>query len=122
LEEDMKTEEYKRRLLAKEQELLTQLQRAGISAREPGDEPARDIGDESVYGERKEEQFREANVEWETLNQVRDALRRIESGQFGKCIVDGGPIEEKRLEAIPWTPYCINHGRQREAPRRTATL
>jgi RNA polymerase-binding transcription factor len=55
---------------------------------------------------------------------VRDALQRIEDGTFGKCIVDGGPIEEKRLEAIPWTPYCLKHERQNELsePLETPSL
>jgi DnaK suppressor protein len=115
-------DKYKRQLLAKEQELLTSLQRAGISAREPGDEPARDVGDQSVFGERKEEQFREASADWELLNEVREALTRIKTGEFGKCAVDGAPIEEKRLDAIPWTSYCLKHEEQRERPLRRATL
>ena len=43
------------------------------------------------------------------LNQVRDALARIENGTYGHCLADGGPIDTKRLEAIPWTPYCLKH-------------
>ena len=55
------------------------------------------------------------------LRQVRGALQRIEQGTFGRCTVDGGPIEEKRLEAVPWTPYCLKHQQQLEAEQRTRT-
>ena len=105
----MRTEEYKKRLLAEEHELLTRSKRAGEIAREPGEESAGDIGDKSVDNEVKEDQFKEADSDWKVLSQVRDALTRIENGTFGQCLVDGGPIEEKRLEAIPWTPYCAKH-------------
>jgi RNA polymerase-binding transcription factor DksA len=31
-----------------------------------------------------------------------EALRRIERGTYGICEISGEPIEEKRLQAIPW--------------------
>jgi len=105
----LKTEQYKKRLLAEEHELLTRSKRAGEIAREPGEELAGDVGDKSVDNEGKEEQFKEADSNWKVLSQVRDALKRIENGTFGQCLVDGGPIEVKRLKAIPWTPYCAKH-------------
>jgi DnaK suppressor protein len=120
----MKTEHFKQRLLAEEQELLTRIKRAETSAREGVFDSPHDLGDESVNDELTEEQLKEADTYWEELKQVRDALQRIEDGTFGKCIVDGGPIEEKRLEAIPWTPYCLKHERQNEVsePPETPSL
>ena len=35
------------------------------------------------------------------------ALRRIDEGTFGQCLNCGGEIGSKRLEALPWTSYCI---------------
>jgi DnaK suppressor protein len=43
------------------------------------------------------------------LVQIEVALSRIDAGTFGICEVCGGPIAEGRLEARPWTPYCIRH-------------
>jgi DnaK suppressor protein len=57
-----------------------------------------------------------------TLQQVREAIQRIEDGTYGRCGVDGGPIEEKRLDAVPWTPYCARHAQERETGRRVPTL
>jgi DnaK suppressor protein len=120
----MKLSLYKRRLLAKEQELLTRMKEAGVSAREAGGEPVHDLGDESVMDELKEVHFMEADSDWLVLRQVREALERIENGTFGKCLVDNEPIEEKRLKAIPWTPYCLKHQQLMEKSRlvRTPTL
>jgi DnaK suppressor protein len=118
------TDHYKRRLLAQEQELSTRVKQAGASARESGAVPVGDAVDASVDNEQKEEQLRDADADWTVLNQVRDALGRIDNGTFGQCVVDGGPIDEKRLEAIPWTPYCLKHQQEVEAsrPPRPATL
>ncbi|KNH13140.1 molecular chaperone DnaK [Arthrobacter sp. ZBG10] len=43
------------------------------------------------------------------LAQVDAALARIADGTYGSCLECGGPIAEGRLEARPWTPYCISH-------------
>lgn len=45
------------------------------------------------------------------LKQVEAALARIDSGDYGTCEVDGKPIPEERLEAVPWTTLCIEHAR-----------
>jgi len=120
----MNQDQYKRRLLEKEQALLVQLTRAGKRARSPSDGPVHDAGDESVEDERKDEQFREADADWRILGHVREALQRIEEGTFGTCVVDGEAIEENRLEAIPWTPYCLRHQQEREKTKalRMSTL
>lgn len=36
-----------------------------------------------------------------------DLSRAVDT--YGICIVDGEPIDEGRLEAVPWTPYCRKH-------------
>jgi DnaK suppressor protein len=45
--------------------------------------------------------------EQEKLQEISDALKRIEDGVYGKCVVCGKPIEEKRLLAIPEAKMCI---------------
>jgi DnaK suppressor protein len=43
------------------------------------------------------------------LAEIEAALARIAGGSYGFCQICGGPIAEGRLEARPWTPYCIGH-------------
>ena len=43
------------------------------------------------------------------LAQVEAALQRVADGTYGVCEVCGVPIAEGRLEARPWTPYCLEH-------------
>lgn len=43
------------------------------------------------------------------LAQVDAALARIAAGTYGTCAACGEAIPEGRLEARPWTPFCIRH-------------
>jgi len=43
------------------------------------------------------------------LAQIDAALGRMEQGTYGICEVCGAEIPDGRLEARPWTPYCIQH-------------
>ncbi|MGO4235662.1 TraR/DksA family transcriptional regulator [Pseudarthrobacter sp. YAF2] len=43
------------------------------------------------------------------LDQVEAALARLANGTYGICAVCGEPIADGRLEARPWTPFCIRH-------------
>lgn len=115
---------YKQRLLVEEREVSARVQRAMVDTREPVDEGAHDVGDESATDELKEERLAEADADRTVLQEVRDALKRIDNGTFGTCVVDGGPIEEERLVAMPWTPYCLRHQKLRERtdPLRRPTL
>jgi DnaK suppressor protein len=117
-------EQYKQDLLERQQALSARLGRTVASARETIDEPAGDIGDASVADELKDEQFTGAETDSATLDLIRDALNRIEAGTYGACLIDGEPIEEKRLQAMPWAPYCIKHQEMLEAenPVRTSTI
>ena len=41
------------------------------------------------------------------LRNVEGALKRIRECTFGECVSCGKEINTKRLEAVPWTRYCI---------------
>jgi RNA polymerase-binding transcription factor DksA len=41
------------------------------------------------------------------------------SGTYGRCLVDGEPIELARLDAAPWAAYCRRHQEQLEAASRS---
>ena len=109
----MDFEKYRKKLLAKEKELLTDLERAGASGREEPEQGARDIVDESIVSERKESLFERVDRDRRLLIEVRDALRRINERTYGRCLDDGEMIDEARLDAVPWTSYCVKHQRSR---------
>ncbi|MFO0790222.1 MAG: TraR/DksA C4-type zinc finger protein [Pirellulales bacterium] len=41
------------------------------------------------------------------VNEAREALRRIDAGSYGTCESCGKAIAAARLEAIPYTRYCV---------------
>lgn len=43
------------------------------------------------------------------------ALQRLEEGTYGRCEVDGEPIDEERLRAKPAARYCTAHQQDVEA-------
>ena len=117
----MDTERYRRLLVKMERKLATRLEQPGGAARDSGDQSARDSGDESLRNEAQEQQLRDAETDWRVLNEVREALIRIEDGSYGLCLADGERIDPRRLDAIPWTAYCLKHQElleQAEPPHR----
>jgi DnaK suppressor protein len=116
----MDVEVYRQRLLDLERTLADRVAREGDRARAQVTDSPTDTGDASVADEAASEDFTEAELDTGVLQQVRDALRRIDDGTFGQCIVDGGPIETKRLDAVPWASYCLEHQEQLEARSRSA--
>lgn len=48
------------------------------------------------------------------LEAVEGALERIEAGSFGECERCHREISDERLEAIPYSPYCIQCAQQLE--------
>ncbi|QSZ28222.1 TraR/DksA C4-type zinc finger protein [Aceticella autotrophica] len=62
-----------------------------------------DIGSE-VYEKEKNQALKD-NAK-HILRQIEDALSKIGSEQYGICNHCGKEIENKRLEAIPYTPIC----------------
>ncbi len=50
----------------------------------------------------------------ETLDLIDDALKRVEDGTYGICLGTGEKIAKARLDAIPYTPYCVEHAAEVE--------
>ena len=118
--EAVNIDHYRRRLLELERELVERLGAEAETARDARDDQP-DVSDLAHVDELKEEYFALAETDSAILAQVRAALRRIEEGTYGRCVVDGEPIDEKRLEAVPWTPYCLKHQSELEGRVNTRT-
>jgi DnaK suppressor protein len=103
----MDIQHFKQRLLARERELVDDIARFENEARESRAAEVEDPIDQVVSSENKAASFQESTLAAQTLKQVRDALRRIDDGSYGICIDCDRPIEPARLEAVPWTPYCL---------------
>jgi DnaK suppressor protein len=120
----MNIQYYQQRLIDLDKTLAARLRQETDQGRGEFIDSAHDVGDASIADAMASTEFAEAGRAADVLQQVRDALRRVADGTFGTCVVDGGPIEEPRLEAVPWTPYCLKHAQEREtaAPPSMPTL
>ncbi|WP_165235394.1 TraR/DksA family transcriptional regulator [Aquisphaera insulae] len=49
------------------------------------------------------------------MSEIDDALERIEQGTFGRCENCHEEIPRERLEAVPYTRYCIRCARELQA-------
>ena len=38
---------------------------------------------------------------------IRNALARIEEGEYGNCVACGKKVQLARLDAVPWALHCI---------------
>jgi len=108
---------FRQRLLDVQKELTRRLGEEVETARSSGDDQF-DAGDLARVDEMKDQYFTLADSDSAILSQVRDALQRIDEGTYGRCGVDGEPIDPKRLESVPWTPYCMKHQLELEARER----
>lgn len=67
-----------------------------------------DVGDAALRAERQEVNHQIAAFESRELRQIEKALLLIKSGRYGKCEVCDKSIPIARLNALPFTPYCIS--------------
>ena len=66
-----------------------------------------DAIDEVQHAAERELAIRNLDRESQMLRNVRAALQRIADGTYGTCLRCEEEISPKRLNAVPWTPYCI---------------
>lgn len=76
---------------------------------------------ESRPGDTSDGYYQEFNLQLlerdeETLQQVLDALERVNNGSYGKCETCESMIAKERLRAVPHARLCIEC--QRQAERR----
>jgi DnaK suppressor protein len=97
------TEKYKAMLEAKRTELS-----AGLRNREDiAIEKTPDALDEVQLAGERELAIRNLDRDSNLLRNVRGALTRVADGSYGICLHCEEDIKPKRLDAVPWTKYCI---------------
>ena len=70
-------------------------------------ERSADVLEEADYKTARELAIAGLNHESTVRRNVASALLRIQDGSFGICLHCESEISRRRLEAVPWTPFCI---------------
>ncbi|HZT38452.1 MAG TPA: TraR/DksA C4-type zinc finger protein [Bryobacteraceae bacterium] len=84
-------------------------------------EKSPDALDEVQHAAERELAIRNLDRESNLLRNVRAALRRLDEGTFGVCLHCEEDISPKRLNAVPWTPFCIQCQEQADRNREQMT-
>ena len=94
-------------LRKKQNELLDAFQR-DKQASTNTDDGIQDLADKAASAYSKELNFSLSDGERNLLMQIDEAFRRLDNGTYGICTNCGATIGDKRLSAVPWTPFCID--------------
>lgn len=102
-----KLEYFRKRLLAKQEELLRLVSKSEHDGREADEEATQDIADKAANSYTKEFLFHQSDENRRLLQLVSEALGRVKNGSYGECVACHEEVQSKRLEAVPWARHCI---------------
>ncbi len=105
---------YRKTLLEQKEKIVRKLSQFYNESKEVETDIAQDVVDKAESSYTKEFLLSLSDAEREQLRLLDAALRRLETAEFGLCQMCGRPIGKKRLNALPWTPYCINCQQKKE--------
>jgi DnaK suppressor protein len=67
-----------------------------------------DSADQCVLSLSRGALFHQSGERRVMVRRIEAALSRIKKNSFGMCIGCGDSINSRRLEALPWTQYCLD--------------
>jgi DnaK suppressor protein len=112
--EKKRLEYYKKKLITRREELMQSIARTQQEGREADEDPTVDLADKAANSYTKEFLFGQTHNERSLLQLVEDALTRMKGSEFGECVSCHEELQQKRLEAVPWTRYCITCQEKKE--------
>jgi DnaK suppressor protein len=99
---------YEDALRAKQRELLDSYERDKAAGNALPDDGIQDLADKAASAYSKELNFSLSDGERNLLMAIEEAFNRMRDGSYGTCTNCGNVIGEKRLQAVPWTSFCID--------------
>ena len=105
----MNTAHYKADLLAKKDEYEARIAKIINHLHNPDSELNEHWDDQAIIA-RQNDMRKNLLLEAENgLEQINNALLRMDNGVYGQCAECGEAIETERLEAVPTATRCIAH-------------
>ena len=99
---------YEDTLRSKQRELLDSYERDKAAGNATPDDGIQDLADKAASAYSKELNFSLSDAERNLLMAIEESFNRIKDGSFGTCTNCSAEIGDKRLSAVPWTPFCID--------------
>jgi DnaK suppressor protein len=101
-------QQYEDALRLKQRQLLDSYNRDKAAGNAQPDDGIQDLADKAASAYSKELNFSLSDGERNLLMAIEEAFNRMKEGSFGVCTNCGNTIGEKRLQAVPWTSFCID--------------
>ena len=95
-------------LLQKKRELQQRVDKIKSDLRRDSEPLEADFAEQAVQRENDDVLGALRDTARSEIIQIDRALARIEEGQYGRCTRCGEPIQEKRLEVLPYSDLCMN--------------
>jgi DnaK suppressor protein len=110
-----KMKAFRERLLLKKQQILEAYNKNKTYGKEADGEATQDIADKAANSYTKEFLFSLSNTERDILQQVDEAIVRLDGRRFGTCASCEEEMNLKRLEAVPWARFCLSCQEKQES-------
>jgi|SRR5580698_3711165 DnaK suppressor protein len=105
--EKTKIKQFSQDLEVQRQEILQSLKHLEQETRSLEIDTTQDAADLCVSSMSKEALFQQSSQRRTILRRIEAALRRVDEGSFGVCVNCGNDIPARRLQALPWTQFCL---------------
>ena len=109
-------EEQRKKLLAERARYVRSAETMAAEAaallddREPGDlQFDEESGEGDSWAVERERDLALSAAARAAVELIDEALKRIEEGTYGTCVVSGKPIQKERLRAIPWAAERVEY-------------
>lgn len=104
----MNYEKIKQNLIEKRQTLEVRISRTQKHLKHEDGPPDPDFAEQAVERQNEDVVYGLDEAARAELVQIKNALKRMEDGEYGICQECGETIPLKRLEAVPFTSYCVD--------------
>lgn len=97
--------EYFRNLLLEQRRQATEVLRANKSTALESDDGVEDLAEMAELDLNRSTALDLADRQTHLIDEIDEALQRIEDGTYGQCVRCGKPLDEERLKAMPTARY-----------------
>ena len=101
-------QQYEDALRTKQRQLHDSYDRDKAAGNAQPDDGIQDLADKAASAYSKELNFSLSDAERQLLMLIEEAFNRMKNGTYAVCTNCSATIGEKRLQAVPWTPFCID--------------
>ena len=117
-----KVKETRRRLSVEYENLIKSINRNRAATAETRIENTDDEGDLATISHERELLHNLHESDLARLRFVQQALTAIDRRQYGECARCSEDINQKRLDAVPWTRMCLRCQEETEAEQTTSQM